>query len=1185
VPGQFVHCHCHSSYSLLDGLGRIDDLVEAAVAAGMPALALTDHGTMFGAIEFYQKAREADIKPIVGCEVYVSDRILAEASVPDSRTYHLVLIAQNETGYRNLIRLTTEAHLNGYYRKPRVDDQLIESCSDGLICLSGCASSELARHILNDDLRTAEKRADWFQSIFPGRYYLEMQYHNIDFQKKINQGIVHLSQKLGLPLVATNDVHYVQQRHAYAHEVLLCIQTQTTMSDEKRMRMQTPEFYLKSYDEMSGLFSGWPSAISNTLEIAERCTLELTFGRPQLPRYQTPRGETPEEYLRTLCEARVYARYRTVTSKVRERLEYELAVIFGTGFADYILLVYDVIHFARSQGIAVGPGRGSAAGSIVAYVLCLTSVDPLEHGLSFERFLNSERVNMPDMDLDFADDRRDEVIRYVTERYGRDRVAQIITFGTIGPRAGVRDVGRALGMSYPDVDRVAKLIPFMASKTARARLEVPELQQLYESDTAMKRLLDTVEDMEGVARHASTHAAGVVISKDPLIQHVPLYKVPKNDQVITQYAMGSIEQIGLLKLDFLGLRTLTILERACEFVRQTGDSALQVDDIPLDDPAIYELLSSGETHGVFQVDGAGMRKLLRDLRPSQFSHVVAMIALYRPGPMEQIPEFVARKNGRKAVNYDHPALEEVLRETYGIVVYQEQVMQLAVLVAGYTMGEADLLRRAMGKKKADELAQHREIFIERAGKLGTNRQTAEHLFDIVEPFAGYAFNKAHSAAYAVITCQTAYLKSRYPREYMAGLLSAEKDSSERVAEAATECGRLGIVMLPPDINQSSLDFTLEGDGIRFGLSAIKNVGSAAIEAILAARSRGGTFTSLEDFCTRVDWTVVTKRALESLMKSGAFDPLGVERGRLLGSLDRIVAFGTKIQQDAASQQSSLFGNSEAVRAVLHLSVTEAASTDDKLEWERELLGIFLTPHPLAQAELSFRALHAVTVSDVSAEQGGQRISVGGIVRGIRSFATKTGQPMATFKLADLRTSLEVVVFSRFFAQLHSKLIENAIVVVDGKCDTADGSLRLIADSIWTLEEARERPSSAARRSSNGASGVGAGDGTPGTEVAHSKNGNRPIPGSLGRACRLRVRVRRSGDRRADLDRVERVYVTLQRFRGSDTVEIQVVQGSHVRSLSLPNGTTAVCEALQKELDAVLAEEAGEWKVDVLHAPA
>ncbi|HLJ66765.1 MAG TPA: DNA polymerase III subunit alpha, partial [Chloroflexota bacterium] len=990
MPDSFVHLHCHSCYSLLDGLARIEDLVASAREQRMPALALTDHGTMFGAIEFYSHARDHGVKPIIGCEVYVADRPLEERAGAGSESFHLVLLAESETGYRNLIKLTTEAHLRGFYRKPRVDRALLERHNEGLICLSGCASGELATALSQDNLPKAEEIADWHREVFAGRYYLELQYHNLDFQTKINRGVVHLSQRLGLPLVATNDAHYVYGRQAHAHDVLLCVQTQTAIDDPKRMRMGSQEFYLKSPEQMLTLFGSYPGAISNTLEIADRCNLELVFGRPQLPRFDTPDGTTSEQYLRALCEAGLRKRYSAVSDELRIRLEYELSVIIETGFVDYCLLVYDVMRFARERGIAVGPGRGSAASSLVAYCLFVTNVDPIGNGLSFERFLNPERVTMPDMDLDFADDRRDEVFRYVGEKYGRERVAQIITFGTIGPRAGVRDVGRALGMSFADVDRVAKLIPFMCHHVAEAKERTPELQQLYDADDSLRRMLDTVEDLEGVARHASTHAAGVVISRDPLIEHVPLYKVPKSDAVTTQYAMGSIEKIGLLKMDFLGLRTLTILERAASLVRHSTGRDFKVDEIPLDHPSIYELLSSGSTFGVFQVDGDGMKRFITRVRPTEFSHVIALLAMYRPGPMDHIEEFAARKNGERDVAYPHPALREVLQETYGVIVYQEQVMQLASVLAGYSMGEADLVRRAMGKKKAEELARHRDQFIERAEQRGTTREAATTIFDEIQKFAGYAFNKAHSAAYAVLTCQTAYLKANFPREYMAGLLSAEIDNSERVSEALVECGRLGIRVLPPDVNRSELDFTLEDGGIRFGLTAIKHVGTSVLEAILSERSAGGHFSSLDDFCRRIDWGAVNKRALESLARCGALDGLGQDRKRTVENLDRLVAYGTQCWRQRLAGQASLFGDAPHSAAALHLAIVEPATVEEKIAWEQELLGNAMSHHPVVDAVAAFEEVGAMPLSALTGDVYGSAVSIGGLVRGIRSFTTKTG---------------------------------------------------------------------------------------------------------------------------------------------------------------------------------------------------
>ena len=1161
MSDSFVHLHAHSCYSLLDGLARIDDLLDSAVEQGMPALALTDHGTMFGAIEFYGAAKQRGLKPIIGCEVYVADRPLGERPGPGAQNFHLVLLAQNETGYRNLIRLSTEAHLRGFYRKPRVDHDLLERHADGLICLSGCASSELSAHLLAGDSSAAGSLADWYHQIFGERYYLELQDHGLPFQKTINEGILDLHRRLGLPLVASNDVHYVRKRQARTHEILLCIQTQTTLGDPKRMRMEAEEFYLKSPEEMYSLFSDYPEALRNSLEIAGRCELEITFGRPQLPVVPLPEGVAPGEQLRRLCAEGLTERYGEPGDAVRSRLDYELDVIERTGFTEYFLLVHDVIHFARSRGIAVGPGRGSAAGSIVAYSLFLTNVDPVAHGLSFERFLNPERVSMPDFDLDFADDRRDEVIRYVSERYGSDRVAQIITFGTIGARAGIRDVGRVLDLPLADVDRAAKLVPFMCSSIIRAREQVPELAEMYDRDPVMHDLMETVEDLEGVARHASTHAAGVVISRDRLAEHVPLYRVPKNGQVTTQYAMSSVEKIGLLKMDFLGLRTLTILERASALVRQVSGRDFRPDQIPLEDPSIYELLSAGETFGVFQVDGAGMHKTIRQVRPTEFNHVVALNALYRPGPMAHIEEFAARKNGERAVSYDHPALEEVLAETYGIVVYQEQVMELAVRLAGYTMGEGDLLRRAMGKKKPEELARHREQFVERAEARGTSRDVASHIFDVIEPFAGYAFNKSHAAAYSVITCQTAYLKANHPREFMAGLLSAERDNSDRVAEAAAECRRLGIRLLGPDVNGSELDFTLEDGGIRFGLGAIKHVGQGAVEAILTERMGRGPFASLEDFLGRVDASVTNRRVLESLARCGALDSLKDDRGRVAASVDRMVAFGNQLRKEIESGQASLFGEAVQSGPVLQLSPAGPLSSEERLSWEQELLGIGVSPHPVNDALQTFREAQAVPVSELPDERSNGPARVGGVIQNVRTFPTRDGKPMCSFTLSDLAGSVEAVVFNRNFERVQTLLTAGVVVVVDGKLDGANGSRRLLVDGIYTPDDATRR-SPPGRRTQAGDNG--------GASRAPSRQSGARNDSIAGQTRRITIELVRTADRDSDLARVEAVYAALQRFNGKDEAELLVRDGERARSVPLPSRITGYCDVLASELHGLLA---------------
>jgi DNA polymerase-3 subunit alpha len=1171
VSDPFVHLHTHCEYSLLDGLGRVGDLVSAAAALHMPALALTDHGTMFGAIEFYEKAKDKGVKPIIGCEVYLADRPIGDRPGPDAKNYHLVLLAENEVGYRNLIHLATEAQLRGFYRKPRIDHHMLAAHSEGLVCLSGCASSELASIILSGDLAAAEEKADWYRQVFGDRYYLELQYHDLDFQVQINQGVVHVSQKLGLPLVATNDVHYVEARHASAHEILLCVQTQTTLADPKRMRLGSHEFYLKSPDEMARLFGSYPGALRNTLEIAERCNLQLTFGRPQLPTVEVPEGLSSEGFLRRLCEEGLARRYRAVTPAIRERLEYELSIIEKTGFLDYFLLVYDVMRFARESGIPVGPGRGSSAGSLVAYVLFVTNVDPIEHELSFERFLNPERVTMPDMDLDFADDRRDELIRYVTEKYGRDRVAQIITFGTIGARAGVRDVGRVLGLSYGDVDRVAKLIPAMNASIESAKNDVPELQELYDSDPAMRRLLDTVQDLEGVARHASTHAAGVVIARDPLSQHVPLYKVPKNDQVVTQYAMSSIEKIGLLKMDFLGLRTLTVLQRACNFIKSGTGTALTPDEIPLDDPSIFRLLSSGDTFGVFQVDGDGMRRLLMELQPDDFGHIVAVVALYRPGPMKQIPDFVKRRHGRETVEYVHPALEEVLAPTFGILVYQEQVMRLFNLVAGYSMGEADLVRRAMAKKKPEELAKHHSSFLDRAEDRGTSRAIAQQLWDIVEPFCGYAFPKPHAAAYAVLTCQTAYLKANYPREYLAGIMSAERGNADRISDALSECRRLRIPVFGADVNRSDVDFTLEDSGIRLGLGAIKHVGDAVAESIVNTRNEGGPFVSIEDFCRRVDWKVVNKRCLEPLIKCGALDSLGVERGKLLHNIEALAGFGAHLQR-AALAGPSLFGEVEEPEVVLPLELAAAASLEDKLAWEQDLLGVFVSPHPLADSEDSLAEIGVLKVRDLTDDRDGTRVRVAGMIQKASSFSTRNGSMMGSFQLTGTQGSIKVTVFSRSFEKLQPEMVEGRICVVEGRVDASDGKLQLVADRVLELEQAAREP-----MPSNGkrnGSGSGNGHGAP------SGASNAPMPAAALASPprrRIRIDVQRSADRQADLERLQMIYGVILDSPGPDEVEIMVHGQGKPRSVPLPHRYVGHSERLENRL----REIAGEGSVAII----
>jgi DNA polymerase-3 subunit alpha len=1150
---EFVHLHVHSDYSLLDGLGRIPLLVQQAHEQRMPALALTDHGVMFGVVDFYEQAAAAGLKPIIGFEAYVSDRPQHERG---GEIYHLTLLAENEIGYRNLMQLTTKAHLTGFYRKPRVDHELLAQHNEGVICLSGCASSEIARAILDGNLESAQELADWYRTIYSGRFYLELQHHGLDFQKRLNEGLLHLHTTMGIPVVATNDVHYVRREHAVIHEVLLCVQTQTTLTDEKRMRFGSQEFYLKSAEEMESLFGHVPTALSNTLAIAERCNLELNFGRLQLPCPPIPTGLTPEKYLRQLCEAGIHSRYGAeITDTIRQRLEYELDIIEKTGYVNYFLLVNDFIQFARQRGIGIGV-RGSAGGSIVAYALKITSIDPLAHGLSFERFLNPERVSMPDVDIDIADDRRDEVIRYVTERFGRDHVAQIITFGTFAARAAVRDVGRAQGLPLAHIDHIAKLIPFQAD-LAEALASVPELRSLYNGDPIIRTVIDTARELEGIARHASTHAAGVVISADPLAAHVPLFKLPKSEVVTTQYAMGPLEKLGLLKMDFLGLRTLTVLQRATKLVEQVTGEPIDIESLPLDDPATFDLLARGETFGVFQVDGVGMRRLLRELRPNRFEDIVALIALYRPGPMQFIDEFVRRRNGMAPITYPHPSMESALAETYGIPVYQEQVVRMVVEIAGFSAGKADIVRKAMGKKQPELMAKYRADFVAGAMAKGTAPTVAEQLFDIIQEFSGYGFNKAHSAAYAVVTYHTAYLKAHYPAPYMAAYLSAERENSEKVAEALNECRRLKIPVLPPDVNRSELDFSLEDGAIRYGLGAIKNLGTNAAEGIIAERRERGPFTSIGDFCRRLDQRLVNKRALESLIKCGALDSLG-ERGQLLVNLDRLVAFGARAAREAASGQVSLFADSAQETVDLHLQPCSPADLRQRLAWEKELIGTYLSEHPLERAMDHLHRLGAQPLGEIDNTFEGQVVTVGGSISAVRTFTTRKGEQMAAIQLSDLEASIEVVVYPRVYSHYRELIAPDTVVVIAGMVGVREDHIEVRADSIVSLEAAvRAQPSELKM----------------GGDTAENR---QPIPfrrpemskSLLREPSKLIIDFVRSADRAGDLRRIVAIYEAILRYPGTDQVVLMVRTGTHAHPLNLPIDTAQVSPALYTELQKI-----------------
>jgi DNA polymerase-3 subunit alpha len=1100
---EFVHLHVHTCYSMLDGACRIPDLMRAATARRFPALAVTDHGGMFGVIDFYQQAIAHGIKPIIGSEFYVAPRSRTDRRPGDANgdtAYHLVLLARDIAGYRNLLALSSLSYLEGFYKKPRIDRESLAAHSGGLIALSACLKGEPARKVLLGDKEGARAAAAWYRDLLGDAYYLELQSNGLPEQEKANAALVDIARDLGVALVATNDVHYLNRDDHRLHDVLLCIQTGKTVADENRMRMEAQELYLKSEEEMRASFGHLPGALSRTLEVAERCNLEIPLGRPHLPRFPLPPGESEDEVLEREARAGFEPRLAQVMPRLpaqgrkdapgryRERLERELAMIKRMGFSGYFLIVQDFISHARRQGIPVGPGRGSAAGSLVAYALGITDIDPIRYGLLFERFLNPERVSLPDIDVDFCQDRRDEVLAYVTAKYGADRVAQIITFGTMAARAAIRDVGRALGMPYGEVDRIAKLVPedlYVADRDAdlsSAEEQEPRLREARK-DPRHAELLDLAGKVEGLLRHASTHAAGVVISPDPLVEHVPLYR-GRDDEVVTQYAMHEVETVGLVKFDFLGLRTLTLLKHAVGLVdrRQEGAGGERLDLSALDlaDKATYELLARGQTDGVFQLESSGMKDLLMRFRPACFEDLVALVALYRPGPLKSgmTNDFVNRKHGRAPISHDLPQIKEVLRETYGVIVYQEQVMELAVVLAGFSLGEADNLRRAMGKKDPELMERMRQRFLDGCRGRGIAAARAEKVFRDIEQFAGYGFNKSHSAAYAVLTFQTAYLKAHHPAEFMAALLTSETDKTDKVALHLGVCRDMGLRILPPDVNESDLEFTVVSGGIRFGMAAVKNVGEGAVREILDRRREGGPFRALADFCARVDGKTVNRRVIESLIKAGAFDGCcGGMRARLMAGLDRAMDAGQKAQRDLAIGQGGLFSAAGAGGGLTGEDLPEAEEWSDhsKLAFEKESLGFYVTGHPLERHRRELERYVTANLGRLGEQPEGATVRVAGMVQGVKPKTTKAGERMAFVTLEDLEGSVEVVVFPKTFKEAEAALSSGGPLVVDGTIDatgagglggagTAGGSeeegmekkVKVRADSIVPLSEFRKK---------------------------------------------------------------------------------------------------------------------------------
>jgi len=1185
---DLTHLHVHSHYSLLDGLHTPEVLAQRARELGMSALAITDHGAMYGVVEFYQACHEQGIKPILGMEVYIARRKMTDREAgQDTKPHHLVLLAENEVGYRNLREIATAAQLEGFYYKPRVDKDFLAKHAAGLIALSSCRSGEVPRY-LGDGLRDKAKQAAvWHKEVFGDRYYLELQSHaGIPELTSINRELIALGKELDIPLVATNDVHYLTPADADAHALLLCIQTSTTIRDPKRMQMGSPDYHLRSADEMAALFAEIPEAIANTRAVAERCHLDLGVGKYHLPDFQVPEGFTPQSYLAHIAQQGLPQRYALVTPEIQARLDYELGIIHDMGFDTYFLIVWDLVQAAKRMDIWWNI-RGSAAGSMVAYCLGLTNLDPLAHDLIFERFLNPGRVTMPDVDLDFPDDRRDEMIRYAVDKYGQDHVAQIITFGTMAARAAIRDVGRALDIPLLEVDRVAKLAPSGPKADLKEALQQsPELRAVYENTgewankSYLRDLLDMALHLEGVARHASTHAAGVVIADKPLIEYLPLHRPTKEGQggIVTQYAMEDLEKIGLLKMDFLGLSTLTIMRRTLDLIRETRGVTLSLDKIPLDDPEIYKLLSSGNVEGVFQVESAGMRRVLTGLQPTRFEDIVAVISLYRPGPMQFIDSYIARKHGREKVEYVHPRLEPILRETYGIMVYQEQVIRVCTDLAGYTAVEADLMRRAVGKKKEEELLAHRDKFVGGAAGRGIPRDIATKIFDDITYFANYGFNKAHAADYAVITCQTAYLKAHYPVEYMAALLSVERGNQEKVALYVNECGRLGIAVLPPDVNRSRLDFAIEsqvpspksqvssahsdvrretwdvgretwdarremGLAIRFGLGAIKNVGEGAVEAIVAAREKGGPFANLDDFCARVDLRQVNRRALECLIQVGALDAFG-RREQLLPLVERMMDASQRAHYAQEVGQLSLFGS--GAQSFAHyfgaLPSVPPLGMKEYLRWEQELVGLYLSEHPLKRILSNLKESVTATCDQIDESLAGQVVVIAGMVTNVRTITTKKGEPMAFARLEDLHGSVEVVVFPKVYAKTAALWHMDTTILLRAQVELREGKLQLIAQTVTQMTEESPPPPS--------------GQGL-----------TKKVP-----RRHLNVSVVRSGDLEKDKQLLGMVYRLLEKYPGEDTFSLILGNGPHGEgrvALDFPNAKTHYCVALQEELQGVL----------------
>jgi len=1053
---RFTHLHVHSHYSLLDGLPKIDEIIDWCEKLGMDSVAITDHGAIYGAIEFYKKAKAKGIKPIIGAELYLAfeSRFQKRVKIDDKR-YHIVLLVKNEIGYKNLVKLITKSHLEGFYYKPRIDEELLAQHSEGLICLTACLQGKIPQLILAKRIDEAEKLALKYQEIFgKDNFYLEIQYHpNLREQKIVNEALIQISKRTKIPLVATNDCHYLKKEDAEIQDILMLINTGADPRDPERLTLKADDFSMRSPEEMIRDFKDFPEAIENTQKIVSLCNFEFELGKMSLPKFEVPEGKTPEEYLKELCLKGAKEKYGENTPpEVISRLNYELDVISKTGFTSYFLIVQDFVNWARAQKIIVGPGRGSVGGSLVAYLLSITNIDPLKYGLLFERFLNPERISPPDIDIDFADTRRDEVIEYLKTKYGKERVAQIITFGTMAARAVVRDVGRALGYPYSYCDQIAKLIP--AGLTLNECLaKVLELRQIYENDEKAQKLIDYARKLEGCARHVSTHACGVVISTNPLYDICPLQHPTQDDEaIVTQYEMHSLEDLGLLKVDILGLKNLTLIEETLKKIWAIHGKEIDINSIPLDDKKTYKLFQAGETIGVFQFESEGMRKWLKKLKPNKFEDLVAMIALYRPGPMQFIQDYIDGKRGKKKITYLHPKLEPILKETYGIPIYQEQIMQIAQELAGFTLGQADTLRKAIGKKIKSLLEELKEKLISGMINNGISREVANKIWEWILPFGSYGFNKSHSIAYALIAYQTAYLKAHYPIEFMASLLTSEQVDVERIGFLIEECKRMGIEVLPPDINESYRNFSVvpQKNQIRFGLLAIKNVGANTVEAIVTERKKRGPFTSLTDFLVRIDPKDINKKSLESMIKAGVFDKFE-ERNQLLFNLEKLLEFNREYYNKKASGQVGLFERIGKERFEIKLEKTKPATKKEKLIWEKELLGLYISAHPAEDFKKIFEK-KAIPISKITDQMIGKTVRIGGVISAIKKIITRNGSPMIFAEVEDGEGKIEAVIFPSILMRNQEAIREYKAVLISGRVDNKDGVPKIICDNIEEILE-------------------------------------------------------------------------------------------------------------------------------------